>query len=94
MAAQPTPDRAGVTGILAIEPFDIEGAHVFFLAGSLSFGMPLSSILNTELKEEFERDFAVVLRDADAGWQTKLIESSVSTAHYSKWAAQATVSLK
>lgn len=49
--------RMIVTGKMKIEPFLIEGAHIFFLSNEHSFGISVASIYGTDWQKEFAADF-------------------------------------
>lgn len=78
-----------VTGKMKIEPFLIEGAHVFFISGEHSFGLPVSSIDGTNWQKEFESDFCFDWRDENqvTGYTFKV---SISDEIYFKWLNRAT----
>lgn len=78
-----------VTGKMKIEPFLIEGAHVFFIRGEHSFGLPVSSIYGTNWQKEFESDFSFNWTDENrvTGYT---FEVSIEDEIFSKWLKRAT----
>lgn len=82
-------DSSKISGILVIEPINVEGAHAFFLAGEHSLVVPLSLIHKTSLQNEFEEDFQIAL-DSTQTFETQKVSTCVSMQIRLKWATRAT----
>lgn len=80
-------DSSKISGILVIEPINVEGAHVFFLAGQHSLVVPLSLIHKTPLQNEFEKDFQTAL-DSTQPFETQQVSTCVSMQICLKWATR------
>ena len=81
-----------ITGRLQIEPLNVEGAYVFFIADEHSFGLLAATIFGTKWQKEFESDFNFFWKEK-SGLTSNNFEVTLASDVHKKWFKRATCRL-